>query len=66
MSDDKQYDFEDTTEIEVADNNVGLLLKVIAAVLTLICLAYFAGLFFSGSKTTQEKEPPAPAVQQEK
>ena len=41
MSDDKKYEYEDTPEIEIADNNVGNLLKVITAVLVTICLIYF-------------------------
>ena len=64
MSDDKQYDFEDTPDIEIGNNNVGMLLKVIAAVLIIICISYFVGYLLTKDKTPQAEEPPATQTQQ--
>ncbi len=45
MKTSAEYELDDTTEITIADNPIGKLLLLITAVLTAICLYYFATEF---------------------
>ena len=70
MSNDKQFDFEET-DIEIADNKVGMLLKVISVILVTASIAYFVHFIVTkDNKQTKDKpqpvEPAAVQTQQEK
>ena len=55
MSDNDKYEFEDTPEIKIDDNKVGSLLKVISAVLIIICIYYFVDFLIKSGNEKQNK-----------
>ena len=58
MTDEKkdQFELEDTSEITIGDANVGTFLKVISAILIIICLIYLFTHFKRPSVATDKKQ----------